>query len=97
MRWSMGSVGCSAEADPSQLKLLSAQGVESEGTRYSQILRSSFGPLDLVGLSFSMYCGSRIVRANTGALVPPLGALFLLLSMFVAMVDVLCLQCCESL
>ena len=50
----------------------------------SQILRSSFGPLDLVGRNFSTYCGSLIVRANIGALVPPLGALFLRLSIFAA-------------
>ena len=55
-----------------------------------QILRSSFAPLDLVGLNFSRYCGSLIVRANTGALVPPLGALFLLLSVFFVSVIVLC-------
>ena len=59
-----------------------------EGPGNSQILRSSLGPLDLVGLNFSTYCGSLIVRANTGALVPPLGALFLRRSMFIAIVRV---------
>jgi hypothetical protein len=60
---------------------------------YLQILRSSFAPLDLVGLNFSTYCGSLIVRANTGALVPPLGALFRLLSAFILSVTTLCWRC----
>lgn len=51
---------------------------------YLQILRSSFGPLVLVGLSVWRYSGSLSVRAKTGACVPPLGALFLLLSVFAA-------------
>jgi hypothetical protein len=53
-----------------------------------QILRSSLGPLDLVGLNVWRYSGSLSVRANTGACVPPLGALFRLLSVFVAIVCV---------
>jgi hypothetical protein len=61
--------------------------------KYLQILRSSFAPLDLVGLSFSRYCGSLIVRANTGALVPPLGALFRLRSAFILSVTDLCWRC----
>ena len=62
---------------------------ESSRLENLQILRSSFGPLDLLGLKFSRYCGSLIVRAKTGALVPPLGALFLLRSVFIAIMYVL--------
>jgi hypothetical protein len=51
---------------------------------YLQILRSSFGPLDLFGRKLWRYSGSRMVRAKTGAAVPPAGPLFLLLSVFIA-------------
>jgi hypothetical protein len=56
----------------------------SNNVDYLQILRSSFGFLDLLGLRLWRYSGSLIVRAKTGADVPPEGALFLLLSVFIA-------------
>lgn len=61
---------------------------------YLQILRSSFGPLDLLGLRLWRYSGSLTVRAKIGADVPPAGALFLLLSVFIAIVCVVGLPYC---
>lgn len=59
---------------------------------YLQILRSSVGALDLSGLNCCKYADSLTVRANTGARVPPLGALFLLLSVFILMWSVLIVE-----
>jgi hypothetical protein len=56
--------------------------------KHLQILRSSFDPLDRVGLRVWRYSGSLSVREKTGADVPPLGGLFLLLSVFVAIMRV---------